>query len=46
MHLVDKVCRVANTHKRAARVDVVLPAIQFLVALEGHVVPLVFRLKE
>jgi hypothetical protein len=46
MYLVNKVCRVADTHERAARIDVILPTIQFLVVLERQVEPFVFCLKE
>lgn len=46
MHLVDKVCRVTDTHERAARVDVILPTVQLLVVLERQVEPFVFRLKK
>ena len=46
MYLVDKVGRVADTHERAARVDVVLPTIQLLVVFERQVEPLVLRLKK
>ena len=46
MYLVNKVGRVANTHKRAARVDVILPTVQLLVVLEGQVEPLILRLEE
>jgi len=46
MYLVDKVGRVADTHERAARVDVVLPTVQLLVVLERQVEPLVLRLKK
>jgi hypothetical protein len=46
MYLVDKVGRVADTHKRAARVDVILPTVQLLVVLERQVEPLVLRLEK
>ena len=46
VYLVDKVGRVADTHKRAAGVDVILPTVQFLVVLERQVEPLVLRLEE
>ena len=46
MHLVDKVGRVADTHKRATRVDIILPTVQLLVVLERQVKPLVLRLKK
>ena len=46
MHLVDKVGGVADTHERAARVDVILPTVQLLVVLERQVEPLVLRLKK
>ena len=46
MHLVNKVCRVADTHERAPRVDVILPTIQFLVVLQGQVESLVLRFKK
>lgn len=46
MHLVNKVCGIADTHERTARIDVILPTIQFIVALERQVEPFVLRLKE
>ena len=46
MYLVDKVGRVADTHERAARVDVILPTVQLLVVLERQMDPLVLRLKK
>jgi len=35
MYLVNKVGRIADTHERAARVDIILPTVQLLVVLEG-----------
>jgi hypothetical protein len=46
MYLVNKVGRVADTHKRAARVDVILPTVQLLIVLERQVEPLVLCFKE
>ena len=46
MHLVNKVGRVADTHERAARVDVILPTVQLLVVLERQMEPLVLRLEK
>ena len=46
VYLVNKVGRVADTHERAARVDVILPTVQFLVALKRQVEPLVLRLEK
>ena len=46
MYLVDKVGRVADTHERAARVDIILPTVQLLVVLERQVEPLVLCLKK
>lgn len=46
MYLVNKVRRIADTHKRAARVDVILPTIQLLVVLERKEEPFASRLNE
>ena len=46
MDFVDKVGWIANPHERAARVDVVLPSVEFLVALERKVHTLVFGFKQ
>lgn len=46
VYLVNKVCRIADTHEGAARIDVILPTIQLLVVLEGEVEPFALRLKE
>ena len=46
VHFVHKVCRVADTHEGATRVDVVLPSVEFLVALERKVHTLVFGFKQ
>lgn len=46
MHLVNKVGRVADTHERTARVDVILPTVQLLVVLERQVEPFILRLEE
>jgi hypothetical protein len=46
MYLVDKVGRVADTHKRTAGVDVILPTVQLLVVLERQMEPLVLRLEK
>lgn len=43
MNLVDKVGGVRNAHKGTTGVDIVLPPIQFLVALERQVKTLLFR---
>lgn len=43
---MNKVCRIADSHERTARVNVVLPTIQVLVILEREKEPPVFRLKE
>lgn len=44
--LVNKVCRIADAHERAARVDIVLPTIQLFVVLEREVETLVLRFEE
>jgi hypothetical protein len=36
MDLVHKVCRPTDTHEWAALVDVVLPSVKFVVALQGQ----------
>ena len=46
MDFVDKVGWIRDTRQRRARVDVVLPAVELLVALEGKVVTLVLRFKK
>ena len=46
VYLVNKIRRVADTHEGAARIDVVLPSIQFIVVFESHVNSLLFRLEE
>ena len=46
MYLVNKVGGIADTHERAARVDVILPTVQLLVVLERQVEPLVLRLEK
>lgn len=43
---MKKVGRIADAHERFAGVDVILPAIEFLLVLEGKVEPLLFRLEE
>ena len=43
---MNEVGRVADPHERAARVDVILPAVQLLVVLERQVESFVFRLKK
>lgn len=45
-HLVNDVGRVANTHQRAARVDVAPPTMQLIAALERQVEPPILRLEE
>jgi hypothetical protein len=44
--LVHEVGRVADAHERAALVDVVLPAVELVVALEGEPEALVLGLDE
>jgi hypothetical protein len=46
MNLVHKVGGIADAHERTPRVHVVLPTIDFLVVLEGEVIPLVLGLKQ
>ena len=41
VYLVNEIGRIADTHERAAGVDIILPAIQLLVVLERQVEPLV-----
>jgi len=43
---MSKVGIIADTCERAAGVDVILPAVQFLVVLERQVAPLVLRLEK
>lgn len=46
MNFVHEVGRVTHTHQRAPRVDVILPPIQLLIALQREVYSLVLRLQE
>ena len=46
MNLVHKIGGTAVAHQRASGVNVVLPAVQLLVALEREIYPLVLRLQE
>jgi hypothetical protein len=46
MYLVNEVGRVADVRERAARVDVILLAVELLVVLERQVQSHVFRLKK
>lgn len=46
MHFVHEVGGVAYPHQRTARIDIVLPAIELLVILEGQVVSLFLGLQK
>ena len=46
MDLVHEVRRVADACHRAPRIDVILPAVKFLVVFEREEPPLVFRLEQ
>lgn len=46
MDFVDEIGGIAYAHEGAARIDVVLPAIEFLVVLQGYVVSLFFGLQQ
>lgn len=46
VNLVHEIRRIANAHKRASTIHVVLPRIQFFVALKSQVHAAIFGLKE